>query len=33
LAHALCEIMFLLEFSYTHPEMDDRPKGEDGNDC
>ena len=33
LAHALCEIMFLLEFSYTHVEMDDRPKGEDGNDC
>ena len=32
LAHALCEIMFLLEFSYTHPEMDDRPRGEDGND-
>ena len=26
LAHALCEIMFLLEFSYTHEEMDDRPK-------
>ena len=26
LAHALCEIMFLLEFSYTHVEMDDRPK-------
>ena len=25
LAHALCEIMFLLEFSYTHVEMDDRP--------
>lgn len=24
LAHALCEIMFLLEFSYTHVEMDDR---------
>ena len=27
LAHALCEIMFLLEFSYTHPELDDRPQG------
>ena len=26
LAHAMCEIMFLLEFSYTHVEMDDRPK-------
>ena len=26
LAHALCEIMFLLEFSYTHPELDDRPQ-------
>ena len=24
LAHALCEIMFLLEFAYTHPELDDR---------
>ena len=22
-----------LEFSYTHTEMDDRPKGKDGNDC
>jgi hypothetical protein len=32
LAHALCEIMFLLEFSYTHVEMDDRPKGGDSNE-
>lgn len=28
LAHALCEIMFLLEFSYTHAEMDDRVQHE-----
>ena len=26
LAHAACEILFLLEFSRTHPELDDRPK-------
>lgn len=25
LAHAACEILFLLEFSRTHPELDDRP--------
>lgn len=25
LAHAACEIFFLLEFSRTHPELDDRP--------
>lgn len=25
LAHAACEILFLLEFSKTHPELDDRP--------
>jgi len=31
LAHALCEIMFLLEFSYTHVEMDDRVKKERAN--
>ena len=26
LAHAACEILFLLEFSRTHPELDDRPQ-------
>lgn len=26
LDHALCEIMFLREFTETHPELDDRPK-------
>ncbi|MDY9920882.1 MAG: dATP/dGTP diphosphohydrolase domain-containing protein [Synergistota bacterium] len=31
LAHAMCEIMFLMEFSYTHPEMDDRPMKEEIN--
>lgn len=31
LAHAMCEIMFLMEFSYTHPEMDDRPLREEKN--
>ena len=25
LAHAACEILFLLEFTRTHPELDDRP--------
>lgn len=25
LAHAACEILFLLEFARTHPELDDRP--------
>ena len=25
LAHAACELLFLLEFSRTHPELDDRP--------
>ena len=32
LSHALCEIMFLLEFSYTHVEMDDRVKEEGSNE-
>lgn len=27
LAHAACEVMFLQEFAYTHPELDDRYKG------
>lgn len=27
LAHAMCCIMFLLEFETTHPELDDRYKG------
>ena len=26
IAHALCELMFLLEFEKTHPELDDRYK-------
>jgi len=26
LAHAICELQFLLEFTKTHPEMDNRPK-------
>lgn len=26
LAHAICELMFLLEFDETHPEKDDRPE-------
>ena len=26
LAHAGCNIMFLLEYANTHPELDDRPK-------
>lgn len=26
LAHAACEVLFLQEFSYTHPELDDRPQ-------
>lgn len=26
LAHAACNILFLLEFSKTHPELDNRPK-------
>lgn len=26
LAHAMCNIMFLLEFEKTHPELDDRWK-------
>lgn len=29
LAHAACEILFLLEFSRTHLELDDRPRPED----
>lgn len=29
LAHVLCETMFLLEFAYTHVELDDRPKEEE----
>jgi len=24
LAHAICELLFLLEFTRTHPELDDR---------
>lgn len=28
MAHAFCEVMFLIEFEQTHPEMDDRYKGE-----
>lgn len=27
-AHAMCELMFLLEFEHTHPELDDRFKGD-----
>lgn len=33
LAHAACEILFLLEFAQTHPELDDRPRPEDPFDC
>ena len=29
LAHAMCCLMFLLEFEETHPELDDRYKRED----
>lgn len=29
LAHASCCIMFLLEYQLTHPELDDRYKGEE----
>ena len=28
IAHAMCECMFLLEYLQTHPELDDRYKGE-----
>ena len=27
LAHAMCNLGFLLEFQDTHPELDDRPEG------
>ncbi len=30
LAHAMCCLMFILEFEVTHPELDDRHKGPDG---
>jgi hypothetical protein len=28
LAHAMCNVMFLLEWAVRHPELDDRPYGE-----